>query len=81
MEEVTINLDDMEIMYDSESDVLYVSFGHPHEADDSELLPNGVVVRYKNGEPIGFTIPSAKDRRTGLTKRTKTTSKSRNRTP
>jgi uncharacterized protein YuzE len=79
MEEVTIDLDNMEVTYDSESDVLYVSFGPPHEADDSELLPNGVVVRYKNGEPIGFTIPGAKGKRTGLSGREKTTPKSRSR--
>jgi uncharacterized protein YuzE len=75
MEEVTINLDNMEVTYDSDSDVLYVSFGHPHEADDSELLQNGVVVRYRNGQPIGFTVPGAKGKKARHAGRTKGMSK------
>lgn len=75
MEEVTINLDSLEVKYDSDGDVLYVSFGHPHEADDSELLSNGVVVRYKNGEPIGFTVPGAKGKKARHAGRTRDMSK------
>lgn len=63
MAEININLESVEVRYDSDDDVLYVSFGEPQDADDSELLPNGIVVRYKDGKPIGFTVVGAKGTR------------------
>ena len=60
MAQVAIDLDDVDAQYDSENDVVYLSFGPIREADDSEMLPNGIVVRYKDGKPIGFTIVGTK---------------------
>lgn len=60
MAEISVNLESVEVSYDSDGDVLYVSFGRPQDADDSELLPNGIVVRYRKGKPIGFTVVGAK---------------------
>jgi len=45
--------------YDEEADVLYVNFKKPSHADDSELLDNGVIVRYEGDEVIGMTIMNA----------------------
>ncbi|TFG27754.1 DUF2283 domain-containing protein, partial [Candidatus Thorarchaeota archaeon] len=40
--------------------MIYVSFGGPQEADDSEMLPNGIVIRYRDGQPIELTVVGAK---------------------
>ena len=45
--------------YDEEADVLYVNFKKPSHADDSELLDNGVIVRYEGEEVVGMTIMNA----------------------
>lgn len=61
MAQIIVDLENMDIRYDSENDVVYVSFGPIQEADDSEMLPNGIVVRYKDGKPIGLTVVGTKD--------------------
>ncbi len=61
MAQIVVDLESMNIKYDSENDVVYVSFGPIQEADDSEMLPNGIVVRYKDGKPIGLTVVGARD--------------------
>ena len=33
--------------YDSKGDVLYISFGKPQEADDSDVTDEGVIVRLR----------------------------------
>lgn len=48
--------------YDAEGDVLYISFGSPQPADDSDMTDEGVIVRLKDGRIIGLTIPNAKKR-------------------
>jgi uncharacterized protein YuzE len=48
--------------YDSEADVLYISFGIPQPADDSDITDEGVIVRLREGRIIGLTIPNAKKR-------------------
>ena len=48
--------------YDEEADVLYMSFGEPQEADDSELTEEEMIVRYKGDEVIGVTVLNAKER-------------------
>jgi uncharacterized protein YuzE len=57
----------LDIDYDEEGDVLYLSFGKPQAADESEEI-NDVIYRFKGNELIGITIPSFKLRtgRTGL---------------
>jgi len=48
--------------YDPEGDVLYISFGSPQPADDSDVTDEGIIVRLKEGRIIGLTIPNAKKR-------------------
>jgi len=48
--------------YDKEADVLYISFKRPQRATDSEMLENGVLLRYKGDELVGITILDASKR-------------------
>ena len=48
--------------YDNEADVLYVNFKKPQKATDSEMLENGVLVRYKDKDVVGLTILDASKR-------------------
>lgn len=52
----------MWIDYDKEADVLYISFKRPQRATDSEMLENGVLLRYKGDELVGITILEASKR-------------------
>jgi len=49
----------LDIEYDEEADVLYISFGSPQPADDSEEV-NDVIYRFRENELVGITIPSFK---------------------
>ena len=49
----------LDIDYDEEADVLYISFGKPQPADDSEEV-NDVIYRFRENELIGITVPSFK---------------------
>lgn len=40
--------------YDKKADVLYISFKRPQRATDSEMLEDGVLLRYKNDELVGL---------------------------
>ncbi len=51
--------DDMHIRYDNEANTMYVNFGVPVPADDSELGKNDILYRYKEGEVIGVTVTQA----------------------
>ena len=53
----TINLN-----YDSEGDVLYINFGQPQEADDSDITDEGVIIRLREGKIVGFTVLNAKEK-------------------
>lgn len=46
------------ISYDREADVLYVSLRRPDVADDTEYRDDGIIVRYREGNVIGYTIPT-----------------------
>jgi len=48
--------------YDPEGDVLYISFGKPQEADDSDVTEEGVIIRLKEGKIVGLTILNASKR-------------------
>jgi uncharacterized protein YuzE len=48
--------------YDREADVLYVSFRRPQKATDSEMLDDGVLIRYRGDEVVGVTILEASKR-------------------
>ena len=52
-------LDKVKMNYDPEGDVLYISFGKPEPADDSDITDEGVVVRLKEGKIVGLTILNA----------------------
>lgn len=52
----------MWIDYDKEADVLYVSFKRPQRATDSEMLENGVLLRYIEDELVGITVLEASKR-------------------
>jgi len=46
----------MWIDYDEEADILYISFKRPQKATDSEMLENGILLRYKGKELVGITV-------------------------
>lgn len=48
--------------YDAEGDVLYIHFGEPSRATDSELTDDDLIVRYDGEEVIGLTILHASRR-------------------
>ena len=50
------------IDYDKEADVLYLSFDRPQKATDSEMLDNGVLLRYKGEKLVGMTVLEASKR-------------------
>ena len=50
------NAENLSIRYDREADVMYVSFGPPVPADDSEMGEDDILYRYKNGEVVGLTV-------------------------
>ena len=52
----------MWIDYDREADVLYISFKRPQRAIDSEMLDNGVLLRYEGSELVGITVLEASKR-------------------
>ncbi len=58
MEALVSELDKIDVLFDRDRDVLYISFSSPQEADESELLENDVLVRYKGHRVIGLTVLS-----------------------
>ncbi|MFZ8847691.1 MAG: DUF2283 domain-containing protein [Minisyncoccia bacterium] len=49
----------IEVFYDKEVDVLYISFNKPKKADNSEITNDDIIIRYKKGKIIGITILNA----------------------
>ena len=47
------------LSYDAEGDVLYIHFGDPQPADDSDITDEGVIVRLREGRIVGLTILNA----------------------
>lgn len=56
------NASDVHIQYDKEADVMYVNFGAPVPADESELGEDNILYRYKNGQIIGLTLTHFSER-------------------
>lgn len=52
-------IDQTKLSYDAEGDVLYISFGEPQPADDSDLTDEGVIIRLRDGRIVGLTILNA----------------------
>ncbi len=48
MAEVSL-VEQARLSYDQEGDVLYISFGEPAPADDSDITEEGVIVRLREG--------------------------------
>jgi uncharacterized protein YuzE len=48
--------------YDSEADVLYISFNRPQEATDSVMTDEGILLRYRDNQLVGLTILEAASR-------------------
>jgi uncharacterized protein YuzE len=55
----------MWIDYDREADALYISFKRPQKATDSEMLKNGILIRYRGKEIVGLTVLEASRRHDG----------------
>jgi uncharacterized protein YuzE len=62
MEKVAISLEKIDLNYDEEADVLYISFGKPREAKDSLEVEDGVIYRIADNEVVGITITDFKTR-------------------
>ena len=52
-------IDQTHLSYDRDGDVLYISFGEPQPADDSDLTDEGVIVRLREGRIVGLSILNA----------------------
>jgi uncharacterized protein YuzE len=52
----------MWIDYDTEADVLYLSFSKPQRATDSELRDDGIIVHRRGKKVVGLTIQDASAR-------------------
>jgi len=55
-------IEQTKLSYDPEGDVLYISFGEPRPADDSDVTDEGVIVRLREGRIVGLTILNAAKR-------------------
>jgi len=62
MEKVAISLEKVDLEYDEEADVLYISFGKPREAKDSVEVEDGIIYRIADNEVVGITITDFKAR-------------------
>jgi uncharacterized protein YuzE len=60
MAKVSVSLEEVDLDYDEESDVLYISFGKPREAKDSFEVEDGVIYRISDNEIVGITITNFK---------------------
>jgi uncharacterized protein YuzE len=56
LESIVLKPEKLDIDYDEESDVLYISVGKPRRADDTIEPQEGVVIRSRKGELVGITI-------------------------
>lgn len=65
MEAVIENLEKLDVLYDRARDVVYIRFGPPSKADDSELAEHDIIVRRRKGKLIGLTILDFSKRRAG----------------
>ncbi|MFQ5612056.1 MAG: DUF2283 domain-containing protein [Anaerolineae bacterium] len=48
--------------YDSQADVLYLSFQRPQKATDTEMTDEGMLLRYRDDQLVGITILDASTR-------------------
>ena len=57
-----LELKNVKMDYDREADVLYIYFGKPRPADDSDVTEEGVVIRTRENRIVGLTILNAQER-------------------
>jgi len=62
MEKVALSLQRIDLDYDEEVDVLYISFGEPREAKDTIEVEDGILYRIADNEVVGITITDFKAR-------------------
>jgi len=62
MEKVALSLEKIDLDYDEEADVLYISFGEPREAKDTIEVEDGILYRIADNEVVGITITDFKAR-------------------
>jgi len=48
--------------YDSEADVLYISFQRPQKATNTEMTDEGILLRYRGNQLVGITVLDASTR-------------------
>ena len=53
---IILKPDKLDVEYDKENDVLYISAGKPRKADDSVEPQEGIVIRTRKGGLVGITI-------------------------
>lgn len=53
--------DNLVINYDKQADVLYISFGNPEKADDTEIFKENFLVRKKGQKIVGITVLNFKN--------------------
>jgi len=58
----------LDVFYDKKVDVLYISFGLPREASDSEMTDNDIIVRKAGDKIVGLTVLSFSKRTKSLAK-------------
>ena len=63
MEAIIKDVENIDVFYDEDHDVLYISFGEVKEADDTEMTSDDVIVRFRKGEIIGVTLLGFSKRR------------------
>ena len=51
--------------YDSQADVLYISFRKPQQADDSLMEDDGNIYHYRGEELVGITVLNASQKEAG----------------
>ena len=52
--------------YDSEADVLYISFRKPQQANDSVMEDDGNIYHYRDDELVGVTVLNASKKAAAL---------------
>ena len=48
--------------YDTEADVLYISFQRPQQTTDTEMTDEGILLRYRGKDLVGITVLDASTR-------------------
>lgn len=52
----------MWIDYDKDADTLYISFKRPQKATETEMLNDGILLRYRDNKLVGVTVMEASKR-------------------